>query len=173
MAVQRFGDTARRRVRALQVGLAVGLLLLAALAVLAKGSTGPFMQWPVLLLVLAGALLIERQHRGALPSAVRARVAGKAPGEAPRPGRARRLWGWLQGLISDGVVHGHGEGERCNDLCRRTRPVDEPAQEGAPSLVTALGPGRVPARACRSARLGQRGAARTRSARSSGPRVNS
>lgn len=173
MTVQRFSDAGERRVRALQTGLAVGLLVLAALAVLVKGSTVPSVQWPVLLLVLTGALLLERHRRRMLPSTAGPGVAARAPGHAPRTGHAQRLWGWLQRQISDGVVHGHEEGERCNPMCRRTRPLDEPARACTPVLVLTSIPTTVPAHGCKPGRLGQRGAARSRSSRSLGPRVNS
>jgi len=114
--VQRSRDAGGRRVRALQICAAVGLLVL---AVLAERSTAPSLQVPVLLLVLAGALLIERRQRGPRPRAAGPAFAATPPGAGLRPG-CGRLWGWLQRQISDGVVHGHEEGERCNDLCRRT-----------------------------------------------------
>lgn len=173
MTVQRFSDAGERRVRALQTGLAVGLLVLAALAVLVKGSTAPCVQWPVLLLVLAGALLLERHRRRTLPSTAGLGVAATVPDHATRTGRAQRLWGRLQRRISDGVVHGHEEGERCNSICRRTRPLDEPARACTPVPVLTSIPTTVPAHGCKPGRLGQPGTARSRSPRSLGPRINS
>lgn len=167
MKVQRSRDAGGRGVWALQMGAAVGLLVL---AVLAEHSTAPSLQVPVLLLVLAGALLIERRQRGPLPRAAGPAAAATPPGAGLRPGCAR-LWGWLQRQISDGVVHGHEEGERCNALCRRTRPLDERTSALTPTLAPILVPGS--ARACVPGRPGQRGAARLRSPRSTGTRISS
>lgn len=60
--MKNFSDAGERSVKALQVGLAVGLLVL---VVMAEWSTAS-VQWPILLLVLVGALLIERRQRGVL-----------------------------------------------------------------------------------------------------------
>lgn len=151
------GDAAERRVKALQLGSAVGLLVL---IVVAERSTAPSVQWPVLVLVLVSALLVERRQRGARQRAAGQPAAGATPQGALRHGRMQRLWLWVQTQISEGVVHGHEEGERCNDLCRRTRA---PGTSGAghagrptPESASARGQG-LPE---------QRGVAGTRSPRS-------
>lgn len=140
MKVQRFGDTGgERRVKALQVGLAVGL---AVLVVLAEWSTALSVQLPVLLLVLVGALLTERRQRGPLQPIARPPAAAAPLGGARPPGPRRRIWRWLQRQISEGVVHGHEEGERCNDLCRRTRATSGSGRRaGSPSPTAPPGAG--------------------------------
>lgn len=110
--------------KALQLGLAVGLLVLLGLA---ERSTGAAVQWPVLLLVLIVALLAERHQRRrarALRSAPARPAGATASVAAARRGLLQRLRLWVDRQISDGVVHGHEEGERCNGLCRRTRAQD-------------------------------------------------